>query len=432
MTGDSALRHRGKDKPIAVVAHPGTQSSLQVAAALARRGLLHRHLTGLYTGIGWAGRLLGRRLRRWHPDVPTERIRLRSGEELIAALAARLARHPETAKRALLWRNRRFGAWAGRIAARGARVLHGFETAALEAFRIARASGVACVLHAVSPPGEFTRRLHAREARRYPALADTLPRAADSQADRQRRRRELELADHVITYSAFMRRLLVAEGVLPEKVSVAPRSVRLDECWVPEAQMSRRRDLPFRAVFVGNLTQHKGLGYLLDAWRKLRLPDAELVLIGGRVGRGRWLLEQARFGVRHVGRVRHDELRTHLADAHVFVFPTLADGYGVVVPEAMAAGLPVIATSNCCAPELMRQGQDGFIVGAGDAASLAMRIEQLYRNRDLCLRMGRSAQQTARGLSADAFGQTIAEVTCRLAGLPAPETDRVPMEGLAA
>ena len=76
--------------PMAIVAHPGTQSSLEVAAALARHGLLLRHLTGLYTGLGWTGRVLGPRLGRFHPDVPVARVRLRGGEELAAAARSAL------------------------------------------------------------------------------------------------------------------------------------------------------------------------------------------------------------------------------------------------------------------------------------------------------------------------------------------------------
>ena len=105
----------------------------------------------------------------------------------------------------------------------------------------------------------------------------------------------------------------------------------------------------------------------------------------------------------------------------MLVFPTLGDGFGVVVPEAMAAGLPVIATPNCCAPELIRDGQDGFIVPCRDAETLARRIEALYRDRDRCLAMGRAAQAAAARLSPDRSYRLLAELTCRLAGVPVAE-----------
>jgi glycosyltransferase involved in cell wall biosynthesis len=77
----------------------------------------------------------------------------------------------------------------------------------------------------------------------------------------------------------------------------------------------------------------------------------------------------------------------------VFVFPTLSDGFGIVLLEAMAAGVPVISTRNCGA--VVRDGENGFIVPARDAQAIAERIEQITTDRNLRERLSRGAIATA-------------------------------------
>ena len=74
--------------------------SLEVAGAMARHGLLRWHLTGVYRGLGWAGRLGGRLVKRFHPDVPIERVRVRSREEVLATLVARTSGSADVARAA--------------------------------------------------------------------------------------------------------------------------------------------------------------------------------------------------------------------------------------------------------------------------------------------------------------------------------------------
>jgi glycosyltransferase involved in cell wall biosynthesis len=289
-------------RPIAVVAHPGSQVSLDVSCAMARHGLLRWHLTGVYKGLGWFGRLAGRWVNRFHPEVPAERIRVRSRDEIAATLIARASGSADMARAVHVWRNRRFGRWAGAIAAREALVLHGFETAALEAFEIAQPAGVKCVLHVVSPTARFTRAVHSEQRLDFPDLADTLPKPVHDERHIDRHDRELTLADRIVVNSRFMQQMLVNEGTPLDRVEVIPCPTRLDGFFLSRAEMVRRREPLFRAIYVGNLTQHNGLGYLLEAWRQLALPEAELLLVGSVVGEGRWL-EDLPPGVRHIPRV---------------------------------------------------------------------------------------------------------------------------------
>lgn len=409
------IRGNGKLEQCAVVVHPGTQHSLQVAAGLARHGLLKLHLTGAYQGSGWLGRLMGGGISRRHRLLPRELVQTRSREELAATLFSKCTSNASAVDRVWLWRNRRFGRWAGGIAAREARVVHCFDTAAAEIFQVAKRAGVKTVLHMCTPTTRFFQHILKQEAESHPEMADTFPNRWYDDEELARRDAEYELADRVVALSGFVRRTLTDDGVPDHKIAVIPLGVDLDK-WGASATAERGSSGTFRAVFVGALTQWKGLSYLLDAWKLLRLPKAELLLIGAQIGRGRWFRAYEHLSIRRLGRLSQDKVAACFARCDAFVFPTLADGFGMVVPQAMCAGLPVIATANCCAPDLMDDAVHGRIVPCRDVEALAVAIEELYRNRKLCRQMGSAARERIRRFTWDRFHRAVADLTRSVLG----------------
>jgi len=144
---------------------------------------------------------------------------------------------------------------------------------------------------------------------------------------------------------------------------------------------------------VGHVNLRKGVAYLLQAWSRLALPDAELVLVGNADAAGRALLASRPAGcrVRVIPNVPHGELPGLLASADAFVFPSLAEGSPLVVYEAMAAGLPVVTTDGARAA--VRHGVDGIVVPPANVEALAEAVAFLHRNVEARLRMGREARR---------------------------------------
>jgi glycosyltransferase involved in cell wall biosynthesis len=103
--------------------------------------------------------------------------------------------------------------------------------------------------------------------------------------------------------------------------------------------------------------------------------------------------------VQFTGHVAQAEVARRMAEADVLVFPTLSDGFGLVQLEAMAQGLPVIATSAC--GEVVRDGVDGFVVPSGESAPLVARLQRLRREPDLYAAMSRAALIRATEFSPD-------------------------------
>jgi glycosyltransferase involved in cell wall biosynthesis len=200
-------------------------------------------------------------------------------------------------------------------------------------------------------------------------------------------------ADTIFVPSSFAYRTFVEAGVPPGKVVVIPYGVRLEE-YFP----TQKRDETFRMLCVAALSVRKGIQYLLEATSGLSLPNSEVVL------RGAWETESRAVLAPFAGRYRlHPPVaRAQLADlysqASVLVLPSVEDGFGLVITQAMACGVPVIATTHSGGPDVITDGRDGFIVPPRSAAAIAERLQFLYNHPEQRAAMGRAALDKVRGL----------------------------------
>jgi glycosyltransferase involved in cell wall biosynthesis len=286
-------------------------------------------------------------------------------------------------------------AWVDRVAAGVVRreapdLVHGWTHEALRTIRAARAVGAVSVLERNYAHPRHSRQVleveYAAAGIRWPGRAW----AGLSRVDHWAREltvavAELEEADLVLVPAAFTRETLLAHGVAPGKIRVLPRGV--DSLRLAPAP---RGAGPFRALYVGQVCLRKGIRHLLAAWRRLRLPDAELILVGSVHDEVRPLLSRYRDlpGIRLTG---------HLADpapeyraASCFVLPTLDEGSAKVTAEAMAAGLPVVTTPE--AGSLVVDGETGCLVPAGDAERLADCLAALAARPALRAALGEAAR----------------------------------------
>lgn len=217
---------------------------------------------------------------------------------------------------------------------------------------------------------------------------------------------EFHAADRVMVLSNAASRSLVEEGIGAGKIFVNPCGVDL-ACFTPP---EKRADDVFRIIYCGNISPRKGVHYLLQAFSELNLDHAELCLIGSAPGPSfsRLLARHQSGNVRFLGTFAHNELRQVYARGSVFVLPSLADGFGMVVPQAMACGLPVIVTENVGAADIVADDADGYVVPIRDVAALKNKIRYLYENPAARQRMSDAAVTKAgRHLSWDAYGDRL-------------------------
>jgi glycosyltransferase involved in cell wall biosynthesis len=217
---------------------------------------------------------------------------------------------------------------------------------------------------------------------------------------------EFHAADRVMVLSNAASRSLVEEGIGAGKIFVNPCGVDLSRFMPPEKKV----DDVFRIIYCGNISPRKGVHYLLQAFSELNLDHAELCLIGSAPtpSFGRLLARHQSGNVRFLGTFPHNELRQVYAQGSVFVLPSLADGFGMVVPQAMACGLPVIVTENVGAADIVADGVDGYVVPIRDVAALKDKIRYLYEDPAARQRMSDAAVTKAgRHLSWDAYGDRL-------------------------
>ena len=157
-------------------------------------------------------------------------------------------------------------------------------------------------------------------------------------------------------------------------------------------------------LFVGRIEVMKGVHYLLDAWEQLDLRDAKLWLVGQKKSKG-WEYFENR--IKNMQNVEYLGYKTDLSDSYnkslVFVLPTLSEGFGKVVLEAMASGLPIIGTP--CVSEQFEHGKEGFNVNYRDVGGLKKYIQYYYDNPEKAIEMGYNAKLKAKNRTWDKFGE---------------------------
>ena len=200
-----------------------------------------------------------------------------------------------------------------------------------------------------------------------------------------RMNRELERADLILCPSLFVRDTMLLNGIPSEKCFVNPFGVN---CTI----FKQRNEVPKkpRFVSVGTICVRKGYQYLFRAFElvKKKLPSAELVIVGDykadfRKERPKW---EGTFT--HHPHLSHVELAQLLQTCTAFVFPSQEEGFARVIPEAMGAGLPIIASYESGATTLVENGCEGFIINGRDPQHIAEAMIGVTKDRELNLQLG--------------------------------------------
>lgn len=183
---------------------------------------------------------------------------------------------------------------------------------------------------------------------------------------------------------------------------------------------SRKARLPKESVlFLGRLTELKGVKYLIEAFKEVRekRPDAHLVIAGyGELESE--LKDQAKRqgteGITFRGKVERKDVPGYMKACEVFVLPSISEGFPLVILEAMSCGAPVIATDVRAMPEIVKDGKNGLLVKPRDPKGLARCILQLLGDRMLRERMSRNNMEFAKGYSWESISGKIEEQMLKL------------------
>lgn len=374
-----------------LVAHPGRQHSHQTALALQEAGLLAGYWTGvpcLESHASWVPTAirdslchhgtvpLRPELVRWIPVAPL----LRKGAESI--LNHRTAKIFEYLGYDLF----------DRLVARAVEryrpsAVVAYENSALHTFRTARRLGIVTVLDAASIHHEAQDRLHdVVESRRLHVRIN------------KRKDAEIRLADHILTVSEFARSTYLDAGVPSQKVQSLMLGADIS-FFRPRQEL--RTDKDFTFIFVGSIIMRKGIDTLLEAFEKIRMRCGEVSLrfVGGNGEALPLLKENLSETITYAGPLSQVRLIEEYQHADCFILPSRNDSYGMVVAEALACGLPVIVSDMVGAKDIVREGENGWVVPVNDVSALAERMAWCVDHRAQLAGMGQAARESA--LNAD-------------------------------
>lgn len=398
--------------------HGGARDSYQVALALAEAGLLEMLVTDLF----WpADRPWARALSRVLPAGVQSLVRQRSSP----ALASSLVRNSPFAGlrtllldriRGLSFELRRnavrsadatLGRAAGRLAARSGAGLLAYSYFAYDAFRADPRPGI---LFQVHPHPLTIRRILTEELAAHPDCAGSLRQEwelALPENDFQHLVEEPRLAARYLCASSFTRQSLIENGAEPSAIRVVPYGVDTGRFRPDPA----RRSAPggkLRLLFVGRINQRKGIKYLLEALRLLRTDEVHLTVCG-RIIDGLDLFRPFASQIDVRPSVSAAELVAAYQSADLFVFPSVAEGFGQVLLESLASGLPIVSTTHTAAPDLITSGVEGFILPPRRPDLLAEQIDWAAAHRAELEAMGRAARARALHFTWERFRSGIAQ-----------------------
>jgi len=211
---------------------------------------------------------------------------------------------------------------------------------------------------------------------------------------------EVEIADYILCPSKHVANSFIKFGVSENKFVIIPYGVSLQHFRVLGTQKKE-----FTVLYVGTVGVRKGIVYLFQALELLKdRINFKCIVIGSLEEQFEPLFNQYKHLFTHIPRVPHTELINYYNDASVFVLPTLDEGMALVQLEAMACGLPVIATTNSGADSIIEDGENGFIVPIRNAEAIVEKIEIVYQDKKLLHTMSINAANKAKTFTWDNYG----------------------------
>ncbi len=291
-----------------------------------------------------------------------------------------------------------------RLAKQGLKAVYAYEDAAMFSFLAAKMLGVKSFYDLPIGYWRTAKKLLTAELERWPQWAATLPNFINSETKLARKEEELRLADHIYVASGF------TAGTLSDFPGrLAP--VHVIPYGFPPVAESRSytnaQNRKLKLLFVGGLSQRKGIADVFSVVSKLQ-GYVELTVVGNKVGGSCQALDQALTRHRWIPTLPHAGILQLMRENDVLLFPSLFEGFGLVITEAMSQGMPVITTERTAGPDLIEHGQNGWLIKAGSEAALFGAIDNLLLAPESIQVAGRAAMDTASRRPWKLYGQELA------------------------
>jgi glycosyltransferase involved in cell wall biosynthesis len=298
-------------------------------------------------------------------------------------------------------------------------IFFGYDTGFLESAQWIKSSGGKSIVCQMDP-ARYEVDLVKTEEKRWPGWVRHSVEVPDAYF--KRREAEWAAADIVMVNSEWSRQALIKQGVPESKLAVVPLAFEASsprpstfDPRLDSSTSSRRSTFdsrhPLRVLFLGQVILRKGIQYLIEAAMLIEKEPIHFDVVGS-IGISEMAIASAPSNMTFHGPVSRDRTEEFYRSADLFVLPTLSDGFALTQLEAMAHGLPVIATPNC--GEVVSDGVDGLIVPASDANALAEAFQLLLQDPEKLQRMSEATVAKLGQFSLARLGENLTALEQRL------------------
>ena len=264
-----------------------------------------------------------------------------------------------------------------------------YEDGALQTFHVAKKLNIKCIYELPIGYWKTHHKLNKEELKLEPKWKDTWMATEDSQKKLERKDLELSLADEIIVASSFTKKTLEDYPKPLAPIIVIPygypKPIGLNERnWY-------KNDDKLKVLYVGGLSQRKGLSYMVDAFYNLK-DQISFSYIG--TGNANHLIQSSFPKANYLGTMAHSEVLDQMRHHDVLLFPSLFEGFGMVITEAMSQGMVVIATDHTVLPDIADESSS-MCVPIRDAKAIENALRKLIEDSSLVKTMGKKALELA-------------------------------------
>ena len=209
----------------------------------------------------------------------------------------------------------------------------------------------------------------------------------------EKEKKEYELADYIMVPTEYAKKTFLDKGFSEKKIIKNHYGVDLKEFIYDRDQ--KEKNPKFRIIYTGTISVRKGIIYLLEAFNQLDLENSELMLIGNIEKDLTSRLNKYKKNKKIVFKksMKQNDLKKYYNISDVFVLNSIEDGFGMVILQAMACGLPVITSQNTGGSEIIEDDKNGYIIPIRSTEILKKKISFLYNNPKRCFEMGMIAKE---------------------------------------
>lgn len=282
--------------------------------------------------------------------------------------------------------------------------VYAYEDGAAYSFHEAKKNKMQCLYDLPIGYWRTARRLLQDEQEKWPEWSSTMTGLKDSENKLARKDEELQLADQIFVASQF-----TANTLKDFPGNIAP--IKVIPYGFPPVYTGRVYTTikkPLKLLFVGGLSQRKGVANLFQAVNSFE-NHVELTIVGQKSSENCVPLNKALSKHRWIPSIPHAGVLQLMREHDVLVFPSLFEGFGLVITEAMSQGTPVITTNRTAGPDLITHGSNGWLVEAGSTQALIEAIERVLYQPELIANVGLAAQETANQRPWTMYGQELSK-----------------------